>query len=185
MIRTVTMTLVLIWASAATSSAQQKMAEPIRVADQLTLQAPEAWVRKEPKAKIVEHEFAITAAAGDETPGRVIMMSAGGSVQANMDRWVGQFTQAAGAAADTRQKEVAGTQIHTIDLSGTYKDRPQGPMGPVVEKPDYRMLGAIIVTPGSGSYFVKLYGPANTVAAQETAFHAMLDGLTKTDQPVE
>ena len=108
MIRTVTMTLVLIWASAATSSAQQKMAEPIRVADQLTLQAPEAWVRKEPKAKIVEHEFAITAAAGDETPGRVIMMSAGGSVQANMDRWVGQFTQAAGAAADTRQKEVAG-----------------------------------------------------------------------------
>ena len=187
MIRTVTWTLLLVFAMAASGLAQQKTDDAIQVDDQRQLQAPAKWIPKEPKSRMIQYEFAVPAADGDETPGRVTMMRAGGSVQANMQRWQGQFVPSTGdeQQADILQKEVAGTTIHTIDLSGTYKDRPRGPMGPVVEKSDYRMLGAIIVTPESGSYFVKLYGPANTVAAQEAAFHAMLDGLTKTAQAAE
>ena len=45
-----------------------------------------------------------------------------------------------------------------VDLSGTYMDRP-GPMAPGVERPNYRMLAAIIETTQNGNHFIKFYGP--------------------------
>jgi hypothetical protein len=39
------------------------------------------------------------------------------------------------------------------------------------------MLGAIIVTDKVGQYFVKLYGPRKTIAANEKAFLDMIEGL--------
>lgn len=187
-----TLLMMLVWTAVMTTTVaaqQQFTVQIVSIGEKLTLSVPGDWPRKEPKSKIVEHEFAIPAAEGDDIDGRMIMMGAGGTVEANLDRWVGQFVQADGSdtkqQAKIRQKEVAGQKIHTIDVAGIYKDRPRGPLGPSVDKPNYRMLGAIIVTQDSGSYFVKLYGPAATVAANETAFHVMLDGLKNIDQPAE
>src|SRR5881227_3929220 len=64
----------------------------------LALAAPAGWTKKEPASRIVEVEFAIPAAKGDESPGRLTAMGAGGSVESNIDRWVGQFVGPGGAA---------------------------------------------------------------------------------------
>lgn len=152
----------------------------------LTLQAPEKWTRKEPKVRIIEHEFAVEGKKGQD-PGRVTIMGAGGTVQQNIDRWIGQFTQPDGKnskeKAKTEKKKIAGLEVHIVDIAGTYKDMPAGPFarGKTIERENYRMLAAIIPGgPAIGNYFVKFYGPAELVKENEKAFYKMIESLSKT-----
>src|SRR5438045_4373036 len=68
----------------------------------LALTAPASWTKKEPTSRIVEVEFAVPPAKGDETAGRLTAMGAGGSVESNIDRWVGQFAGPGGALPKPR-----------------------------------------------------------------------------------
>jgi hypothetical protein len=146
-----------------------------------TLKAPEEWEKREPRTRIVEFEMAVPAAEGDKEEGRMTVMGAGGSVEQNIDRWIGQFTQADGKPTKERanidKKKIAGQQGHVVDITGDFKDQA-GPFAPAVLREQYRMLAAIITTEKSGQYFIKLTGPKRTVAAAEKAFHEMLDSLT-------
>jgi hypothetical protein len=140
----------------------------------ITLRAPAGWVKQAPRVRIVDAEFSIPAVEGDENEGRCTVMGAGGSVQANIDRWVGQFSKT--SRNQVEKKEIAGQEVHLVDLAGTYKDQ-RGPFAPAVSREGYRMLGAIIATKQRGQYFVKFYGPEATVAANEKAFLEMVDSL--------
>jgi len=148
---------------------------------QFQLIAPETWTVKKPRSRIVGHEFAIPAAEGDESVGRLTIMGAGGSIQANVDRWIGQFEQPDGSRtkndAKVAEKEIAGQKVRFVDLSGTYQDRPRGPFGPAVPRKDYRMLGAIVQTKGKGNFFIKLYGPSKTIASAEEQFQGFVESL--------
>jgi len=128
---------------------------------------------------MVEREFAVPASPGDERDGRVTIMAAGGGVEANIERWCGQFTQPDGAdtgdRAKVEKKTIAGHEVHLVDISGSYNES-RGPFGPGVLRPDYRMLAAIISI-GQVDYFVKFYGPRRTVADNEDAFQAMIGSL--------
>lgn len=148
-----------------------------------TMIAPKEWTKKEPASRIVEHEFAVKAVEGDKEDGRFTVMTAGGGVEANVDRWIGQFTQP--DKRPTREvtkidkQTINGLEVHIVDISGTYKDQ-RGPMSPTVNRPDYRMLAAVVVfKKGDRSVesFAKLYGPKKTIATQEKAFKAMLESL--------
>jgi len=165
----------------------QAVADPPRaftIADGgFSLEAPAGWNRVQPKSGIVETEFAIPS-DGDGLPaGRMTVMGAGGSVQANVDRWYGQFSQPDGAAtkdkATTKTLKLAGCTVTLVDVAGTFKDMPAGPFagGQAVERPDYRMLAAIVETPERGSYFLKFYGPQATVAKHAEGFRKMIEGL--------
>jgi hypothetical protein len=151
----------------------------------IVLTAPDGWVRKTPKVRFIDHEFAVPAAKGDTDDGRVTVMGAGGTVEANIDRWIGQFSQVDGSetknqvAEANRRKTVSGLEIRFVDLSGTYKEmsRPFDPTAAAVERKDYRMLAAIIASPKLGNYFIKFYGPRSTVTAHADEFHKMIDGL--------
>lgn len=165
------------------ASAAAQDAQTLAIAGgKLVFKAPSGWTRKQPATSIVEHELAIPASRPDTTDGRLTVMAAGGGVQANIDRWLGQFTQPDGAATRDRAKirkiNVAGEEVHLVDVSGTYKDQA-GPMAPAVERPGYRMLGAIIATGNLGEYFVKFYGPQRTIGDHERAFVTMIEGLEK------
>jgi len=149
----------------------------------LSLEAPAGWQRVPPKSGIVETEFAIPSAGEGVPAGRMTVMGAGGGVQANVDRWYGQFTQPDGSAtkdkASTKTLKLAGSTVTLVDVAGTYKDMPGGPFagGKVIERPDYRMLAAIVETPDAGSHFIKFYGPAATVAKEADGFRKMIEGM--------
>jgi hypothetical protein len=101
-------------------------------------------------------------------------------VEANLDRWIGQFLQADGKAskqaAKVAKREMHGLEVATVDVSGAYT----GMGGPMVQagapKPGYRLLGAIVEGP-QGSVFFKFTGPAKTVALNQAAFDKMLASL--------
>ena len=103
-------------ATAAPVSQPMAMAQPavagepgvFTIADgSVSLEAPQAWQRVQPKSGIVETEFAIpsegNAADGSPLPaGRMTVMGAGGTVEANIERWYGQFAQPDGGS--TKEK---------------------------------------------------------------------------------
>ena len=140
----------------------------------ILLTAPSQWEKKQPRTRILDAEFSIPAVGDDKTPGRATVMGAGGSIEANIGRWKGQFTKLADSSVEKHQ--VAGETVHLIDLSGTYKDQ-RGPFAPATMRENYRMLGAIIATKKRGQYFVKFYGPKATVEKNEKHFKDMLDSL--------
>jgi hypothetical protein len=78
----------------------------------------------------------------------------GGSIEANLERWQGQFHAADGkpAVAHLAKRTVHGLAVTTIDTTGQYSGMG-GPMGGGPEKSGYRLLGAIIEGPG-GHIFV-------------------------------
>lgn len=147
----------------------------------LTFTAPAGWTKKPPSSRIVEVEFATPPAKGDETPGRLTGMGAGGSVESNIDRWVGQFAGEGGAAVVPKLDKltVAGCEVRVVDLAGTYKDTAGGPFagGKTTMRENYRMLGAIIATKDAGNYFLKLYGPKATIGEAEKGFQEMVKSM--------
>lgn len=144
----------------------------------LALTAPAGWKKVQPKSRIIEAEFEIPAAEGDEAAGRLTAMGAGGSIEDNISRWAGQFA-GEGVKPKVEKKTVGGSEVHVVDLAGTYKDTPGGPFagGKTVLREDYRMLGAIIVTKDAGNYFLKLYGPKATIGENEKAFTSLVESL--------
>jgi hypothetical protein len=171
----------LVLASQSIASAQEKAdkGKTIELGDFKVTAAAE-WQQKQPKSQILSHEFAAPAAEGDKTDGRLTVMQAGGSIDANIDRWYGQFTQPDGSdsksKAKVQKRVVAGQDVHVVDISGTYKDQA-GPFAPAVDKPKYRMLAAIVATE-KGNFFLKFYGPERTMAKHEKAFSQMIDSLS-------
>ena len=146
----------------------------------IMMRAPTRWVKKKPRVRIVEYEFALPKSEGDKRDGRLTMMGAGGSVQANIDRWISQFSQPDVKKTEngevTKKMKISGQSVYYIDISGTYLER-RGPFAPATSRKDYRMLGAIIKTENYGQYFCKCYGPAKTIEAHEDAFLQMLKTL--------
>ena len=107
----------------------------------------------------------------------------GGSVQANLDRWKGQFTNAEGkaSAAKIANRKVHGLAVTTIDVAGNYS----GMGGPLVQTQTvaagFRLLGAIVEGPG-GNVFLKFAGPASVVAQNEAKFRQMVESFVKAAQ---
>ena len=104
-------------------------------------------------------------------------MAAGGSVQANVSRWVGQFQGA--VEEETEETEVDGMKTTLVDLSGTFLQSAGGPFAPKTPREDYRMLGAIVETGGLGNYFFKLVGPAESVDPAADGFKEMIESIKK------
>jgi hypothetical protein len=140
----------------------------------ITMAAPADWKKKTPSVRIIDHEFSVPAAEGDKNPGRVTIMGAGGSVDANIKRWLGQFAQT--KKREVTKETIAGQEVHLLDIVGAYNDR-RGPFAPATKRENYEMLAAIIVTDKAGKYFVKFYGPQKTVEANKKAFRAMIESL--------
>lgn len=124
--------------------------------------------------------YSIPAAEGDPEPAECAVFyfgsSQGGSVDANIDRWVSQFETGNPPAKSDR--EVNGMKVTLVQIAGAYLS-PAGPMMQSQGKKDnFRLLGAIVEGP-QGSVFFKLTGPAKTVGECEKEFDAMVGSLSK------
>jgi hypothetical protein len=128
--------------------------------------------------------YTITAAPGDQDNGECGVYyfgpGQGGGVEANLDRWIGQFLQADGKsskdAAKIAKRTLHGLKVTSVDVSGAYTGMagPRAPQG--APKPGYRLLGAI-VEGSQGSIFFKFTGPSKTIAQNQAAFEKMLATL--------
>jgi hypothetical protein len=94
----------------------------------------------------------------------------GGTVQANIDRWIGQFTQPDGSDSRDHSRqwndEVAGLSVTMVEVSGTFAAGPMGGGGPLE---NYRMLGSIVES-AQGPFFFKLTGPEALVVKWHDSF---------------
>lgn len=153
---------------------------PAESASGVKWKVPAAW-KSQGDRPMRAATYATPTAAGDKEAGEVAVFyfgpGQGGGVQANLERWEGQFAQKTGAPKSSKST-VAGMAVTSIDVSGTYA-ASAGPMSPTkVNKPGFRMLGAIVEAP-QGAVFFKFTGPAKTVGAQEAAFQGMIKAITK------
>ena len=176
------------WASAQDAAAEKDKKPPVEVSvadGNVKMMAPANWKKIKPKINFIEAEFQIPAVEGDKNNGRLTVMAAGGSIQQNVDRWIGQFKQTDGSSTKAKTNNekmvVNGLKVHFVDITGNYMEGMGGPFGPKTERKDYRMLGAIVETPNDGRYFVKLYGPQKTIGKQLTDFKKMVESVRVVD----
>lgn len=97
----------------------------------------------------------------------------GGSVDANIQRWVGQFQGGAETTnAMQRVEQYGPTKVTFVTASGTFNSgMPGGPTTPLSE---YSLLGAILEGT-QGNVFVKMTGPAAAVSAASESFETMIE----------
>ncbi len=146
--------------------------------------APEGWVVQTPSSSMRKAEFRWPGVEGNEDAEMAVFFfpGMGGSVQANLDRWYGQFKQADGsdtaARARTQKVDANGLAVTVTHVTGTYL-KSQSPMmmsGPVEEKPNYAMLAAIVET-ANGPWFFKATGPEATIEHWRPSFDAFVKAL--------
>lgn len=170
--------------SSAAPASPAKALEGPAVAGGLTWTAVAPLVARPPKSQMRAAEYAVAGAGPEDTTELTVHYfgaGQGGSVQANLDRWIGQFSQPDGKpssqVAKIDKRTVGSLEVTTLDLSGVFS----GGMGPMAPRPaqakgDHRVLGAIVAGP-RGPVFFKLVGPQATVALVESAFIELIDSL--------
>lgn len=124
--------------------------------------------------------YSIPATSGDAEGGECAVFyfgpNQGGGVEANIDRWVGQFEKAGTPVRSTQTFH--GLEVARVKVGGTFLT-PGGPnMESQGQKPNYTLLGAIASGP-RGAVFFKLTGPAKTIRAAAAEFDRMLGTLKK------
>lgn len=152
----------------------------------VTLAADPAWQTVTPSSSMRKAQFALPRVAedGEDAELAVFYFGAGqgGSVEANLRRWYGQFTQPDSSSsadkAKTSQDVVDGMNLTIVEVSGTYVGSMMPGMPEEQNKPNFRMLGAVLETP-QGPYFFKLVGPEKTVAHWAKSFSEFVKSAKK------
>jgi len=145
------------------------LAALVTQAGTLRFTAPQTWKPRPAASAMRVAEFVVPRVAGDSEDAETIVYffgGTGGSVDANIERWVGQFETEGGAPipAPRRTTSTSGPlTITAIDVSGTYVAQIRPGSAERFNKPNFRMWAGVVETP-KGPYFVKLTGPARTVA---------------------
>lgn len=149
----------------------------------LRFSAPEGWKAETPSSPNRQAQYSLARVPGDPEDAEAVVYhfeGGGGTPQANIERWIGQFRKPDGSpASDTARianRTINGIPVTVVDVSGSYTGSMMAMQGAAGPKPGFRMLGAIAET-GNGLWFVKLTGPAPTVASWQPGFEAFLDSL--------
>ena len=149
----------------------------------LAFDPPPAWHPRPAASAMRVAEFVVPRAAGDAEDGEVIIYyfgANGGSVDANVDRWIGQMQQPDGSSSkDKARREtrtVNGLKVSSVDVSGTYVAEMRPGSAERHNNPGFRLRAAVVETP-RGPYYIKMTGPATTIAAADADFKALLASL--------
>src|SRR6187401_3206005 len=136
----------------------------------LTFSAPKEWKPVTTSSSMRVAQYALPHAAGDTQDAELVVYyfgGSGGTVEANIERWLGQMQQPDGkpssAVAQRQKRTVNGLAVTLVDVAGTYIAEMTPGAKERHNSPNFRLRAAVIETP-NGPYFVKLTGPAKTVA---------------------
>jgi hypothetical protein len=145
-----------------------------------SLKLPADWQEKPSVSNMRAAEFQLPASGGQaEVVVYYFGESGAGSVQANIDRWVSQFTQPDGKPSSEvtkiEQASFAGQQASLVSVSGRYAARAM-PGGQAVDKDNQSLFAAIVPSP-KGPYYFRLIGDRAAVEAQTPKFRELLGSL--------
>lgn len=136
-----------------------------------TFMLPPGWKQVKPDNRVVEAEFELPRAEGDEYDGRLTLMSSGGDVAEIVATRKGEFKFDDGEAPIEEKIEVSGIESTLLDLRGEWKGPSFRRIDP---RADYRMLLVIVPFSERSAFYAKLTGPRATVAAHEDEFREFL-----------
>ena len=144
---------------------------PGNAAGELRYKAPEGWVKEPPSSAMRVAQYKLPKAEGDSEDAALVVYffgaTQGGTTQANIDRWVSQIQQPDGSSskdkAKTETTTINGLKVTMVDVAGTYTAEMAPGSGTMHNDANYRLRAAVIET-ARGNYFLKLVGPAKTVA---------------------
>lgn len=150
----------------------------------LKYDTPKGWVSKAPASSMRIAEFTLPRAVAAEEDAELAVFyfgGQGGSVQANLDRWIGQMSQPDGrpskdVAKTSTLQTAGGLKVTVVDVGGTYVAEVRPGATERHNKPGYRLRAAVVET-SEGPYFIKLTGPTGTIAKWDASFSAFLRSL--------
>jgi hypothetical protein len=154
---------------------------PIAVST-LVFPAQAGWIEEEPTSDMRHAQFRLPAVPGDDEDAQLVVyyFGGGGSWEANVERWCGQFEQTDGRdsmeVAVQSERMVAGLPAREIEVSGTYVAETFPGSDERVNNPRYSMIGGRIEG-SEGSWYPKLVGPARTVRQWEASYRRFLDAV--------
>jgi hypothetical protein len=152
--------------------------EAQEIAGGLAWHAEEPLVSRTPTSSVRAAEYIVRDHPDAELAVFHFGAGQGGSVQDNVDRWLGQFTQPDGRdthdVATIERREYGGLPTTFVDTTGTFS----GMRGeaPAEGSGGQRMIGAIVEGP-EGLVFFKLIGPTDAVTEAEGAFVHLLESI--------
>jgi len=155
---------------------QSPQTQPVDL-EVVTLQADAGWRSVTPNSMMRKAQFTLPHVVNDTEDAELVVFyfgaGQGGSVEANLERWYGQFAQPDGSVssekASVTRDVVDGMNLTNVDLSGTYVAPTMPGNAEHYNKPNFRMLAAVLET-SQGPYFFKLVGPQQTVAHWAKSF---------------
>lgn len=149
----------------------------------LTFTPPADWKPVATTSPMRVAQFALPRASGDARDAELVVYyfgGTGGSVEANIERWVGQMQQPDGrpssAVTKRQSRTVNGMKVTLVDVPGTYVAEVT-PGSPQRHNSANFHLRAAVIETSNGPYFIKLTGPAKTVAASDKQFEAFLGSV--------
>ncbi len=161
----------------ATTSIQQTNSNAAIESGELRFKTPDGWVAEKASSTMRVAQYKLPKADGDNEDASLVVYyfgaTQGGSVQANIDRWISQMEQADGSAAKDKAKTetmvVNGLKVTTVDVTGTYTAEMAPGSGTFHNNANYRLRAAVVETP-RGNYFAKLVGPEKTITRWNQSF---------------
>jgi hypothetical protein len=148
---------------------------------ELRFKAPDGWTTEKASPSMRVAQYKLPKAEGDKEDASLVLYyfgaNQGGTSQANIDRWIGQMQQPdrsdSKSKAKTENLTINGLKVTTVDVTGTYTAEMAPGSGTFHNDDNYRLRAAVIETP-KGNYFVKLAGPAKTIARWEQSYNDYL-----------
>ena len=158
---------------------------PLTVAG-VTVTPPAAWKNLGP-TEMRAGSYAFGPVAGDRDSATVAVFffgkAQGGTLEPNIDRWIGQMSLPNGGdaakAAKRTDTTIDGMPAHLLQLAGTFSGGMTSMMG---EQPAPRanyLLSAVVLEAPGGNVFFKLTGPEKTAEQMNRAFLAMVKAAKK------
>ena len=141
------------------------------------LAVPPEWAAKPVTSSMRAADWVISAKPGEETELIVYYFGTegAGSVEANLDRWAGQFQSQANKKID--KTKLAGQDATVMTISGHYSAEAMPGGGGTVDIPEGAMVAAIVSSP-QGPYYFRMVGAKKVVDANAPKLQKMLSAMT-------
>ena len=150
--------------------------------DGLSSPTPAKWTVS-PAKGLRLYQISVPKSAGDSEDAEIVVFffgpGSGGGVAENIKRWKGMFDAPKGKDIEDVSKvtmmKAGDVKITYLDVEGTYLSKfpPNAPNAKVERKENFRMF-SVVFESKNGPYFLRMTGPAKTMAANKDAFDGWL-----------